>query len=71
MGSGTRRIAHVVQTIEECHEVQIRLRVVLGRAHLEPDVGEIVLARVRLGVLDRAGMEVVPDELLIAGRLAP
>src|SRR3954471_6823073 len=58
------RITHVVQTIEECDQVEILFRICLGRRDLEASVcRHAVLPGVRCGRLDRVRMEVVAYEL--------
>ena len=63
MSRCTRRVAHVVQTIEESDQIEILLRVTLGRCDLEAGVcRDAVLTGMRRGVLDRARVKVVTDE---------
>src|SRR6202040_3500659 len=60
---GADRIAHVVQTIEECHQVKIGFRKILCCSDLEPDVFDhSVYDRVGASGVDRGGVEVVTDE---------
>src|ERR1700730_9165803 len=70
MGSGTERIAHVVQTVEEGNEVQPGLGEVLRCAHFEARVPRHAMRTgVCAGSLDRRRMEVVSDELRLRERL--
>src|SRR6266481_3691334 len=62
-----RGVAHVVQAVEEGYKVEILLRVFLGRRDLE--AGVCMLPGMRRGLLDRARMEVVADELRIGESL--
>ena len=53
MSRRTRRVAHVVQTIEEGDQIEIPLSVALGRRDFEAGVcRDAVLPGMRGGVLD-------------------
>jgi hypothetical protein len=53
-----------VQAVEERDQIEILLRILFGRRDLEAGVcRDTVLPGVRSGVLDRARVEVVSDEL--------
>src|SRR6516225_11552210 len=70
MSRRARRVAHVVQTIEESYQIEILVRVFLGRRDLEAGVcRDAVLPGMRRGVLDRARVKVVTDELRLRERL--
>ena len=57
-------VGQVVQAVEERDQIEILLRILFGRRDLEAGVcRDTVLPGVRSGVLDRARVEVVSDEL--------
>src|SRR5207302_5306435 len=63
---GTRRVAHVVQAVEECDQIEILLGIFFRRSDLEASVcRDPVLPSMRCSVLDRARMEVVADKLRV------
>src|SRR5580693_3673869 len=58
------RVAHVVQAVEEGDEIEILLRIIFCRSDREPGISnDPVLTCMRLGVLDRARVEIVTDKL--------
>src|SRR5215470_12440138 len=66
----THRVAHVVQTVEKGDQIEILLRITLGRRDLEAGVcRDAVLPGMRRSVLDRAWVKVVTDELRLRKRL--
>ena len=66
MGGGTGGIAHIVQTVEEGHEVQPGGGKILCRADLETRIlGHAVCGCVRAGRVDRARVEVVADKFRV------
>jgi hypothetical protein len=63
IGCGTGRIAHVMQTVEKRNKVEVASGILFGGRHFEPSIArDPVFAGMRLGVLDRARVEVVADE---------
>src|SRR5271168_3683730 len=66
MSCGASRVAHIVQTIEEGHEVQSCSGKILCRADLEDHVvGDAMHSGVLARRLDRTQVEVVADELRV------
>ena len=64
------RIAHVVQAVEEGHQVEVRCRIILGRADLEAGVRRDAMRRWRARAPPRSSrMEVVADEVRLRERL--
>ena len=64
------RIAHVVQAVEEGHEVQVLARKIARHGDFELRVrGRSVLLGVNPRLLHRRGMEVVADERRLRERL--
>jgi len=53
----TGGIAHVVQAVEEGHQVEAVARVVLGRACFEADICSLMLGSVLARFRDRTGVE--------------
>src|SRR6201987_496566 len=66
MSRGADRVAHIVQTIEEGHEVQSGSGKILCRADLEDHVvGDAMRSGVLARRLDRTRVKVVADKLRV------
>ena len=63
VAGGSGRIGHVVQAVEEGHEVELPFAVAGGIGYLEAGVADSRLRRPAAGGLDGGGVIVDPDEL--------
>src|SRR5262245_27411403 len=70
MSRRTRGIAHVVKTVKESDEIELLLRITLGRRDLEASVScDAMLPSMRPSMLDRTRVKVVANELRVRERL--
>src|SRR5215831_12623397 len=70
MSRRTRGIAHVVKTVKESDEIELLLRITLGRRDLEASVScDAMLPGVCRSILDRTRVKVIANELRVRKRL--